>query len=208
MTPVSQTESHLPESTRLETFADGVFAIAITLLIIEIKVPHADPEHGLWTALFHLWPSYIGYFISFITIGIMWVNHHAIFQYVRRCDRRFLFANVFFLAGIAFVPFPTAVLAEHLPDPVRRQEAATFFSAWYVVIAVLFNILWQSGIRGGRLLGANVHREGLATITRRYRFGPLAYLGTTAAAWWNAWLGLALFVGLAIFWTLAERADG
>ena len=205
----SQAGHHLPDTTRLETFADGVFAIAITLLVLEIKVPTlAETRGGLWPALAGLWPSYVGYLMSFLTIGIMWVNHHAIFQYVRRSDRRFLFANVFVLMGIAFVPFPTAVLAEHLPDPVTRNAAAVFLSAWYIVLAVLFNIVWHTGIQGGRLLRDNVHQEGLETITRRYRIGPISYVVTTAIAFVSAWASLAVFFVLAVFWALSERADG
>jgi len=205
-----QAGRHLAETTRLETFADGVFAIAITLLVLEIKVPALEEtRNGLWPALARLWPSYVGYLVSFLTIGIMWVNHHAIFQYIRRCDRRFLFANVFFLMGIAFVPFPTAVLAEHLPDPVTRNAAAVFFSGWYVLLAVMFNILWHTGIGGGgRLLRDNVHQEGLETITRRYRIGPISYVVTAAVALVSAWASLALFFGLAVFWALSERTDG
>jgi uncharacterized membrane protein len=200
--------SHLAETTRLETFADGVFAIAITLLVLEIKVPHADQAHGgLWPALLGLWPSYVGYLVSFVTIGIMWVNHHAIFQYVRKCDRRFLFANVFFLMGIAFTPFPTAVLAEHLPDPATRNTAAVFFNGFYILMAVLFNVVWRTGVSGGRLLGHQVHRGGLETISRRYAAGPLMYVLTTAVAFASAWVSLILFFALAVFWMLSERGE-
>lgn len=206
--PGGSEPSDLAETTRVETFADGVFAIAITLLVLEIKVPHVDEAHGgLWPALAALWPSYVGYVISFFTIGIMWVNHHVIFQYVRKCDRAFLFANVFFLMGIAFVPFPTAVLAEHLPDPATRNAAAVFFSAWFIVIAVMFNILWHTGISGGRLLRADVRQEGLETITRRYRIGPLSYVVTAAVAFVSAWASLTLFFVLAVFWSLSERGE-
>src|SRR5919204_1610930 len=128
------------ESDRLETFCDGVFAIAITLLILEIKVP--TPEHvhaagGLLPALAALWPSYVGYLIGFFTIGIMWTNHHAIFQYVRRTDRYFLLINVAFLMLIAFLPFPTALLAEYLPEPeAERRIAVAVYSAAVLAIAL------------------------------------------------------------------------
>src|SRR6266508_3844418 len=114
------------DTVRLEAFSDGVFAIAITLLVLEIRVPELETvahHGGLWPALVALWPSYLGYLISFVTIGIMWANHHALFKYIRRCDRYFLIVNVVFLMGIAFVPFPTAVLAQHLPVAESRQVA-------------------------------------------------------------------------------------
>ncbi len=126
----------LPESTRVEAFSDGVFSIAITLLIIEIKVPSHDElvrTGGLWAALAARWPSYLGYAISFLTLGIMWANHHAMFQYIRRVDRRVLLVSVLFLMGIAFLPFPTAVLAAHLADPETRVSATVFYGSCFVV---------------------------------------------------------------------------
>ena|SRR5437870_9710499 len=90
---------HTSNTTRVEAFSDGVFAIAITLLVLEIHVPAPDAtQHGrtLLTALRQLWPSYLGYVLSFVTIGIMWANHHTIFRYVRRADRYFVLINVCF----------------------------------------------------------------------------------------------------------------
>lgn len=209
MSPPPAETPHLPDNTRLETFADGVFAIAITLLVLEIKVPHVDQSHGgLWPALVALWPSYLGYLISFFTIGIMWVNHHVIFQYVRKCDRRFLFANVFFLMGIAFAPFPTAVLAEHLPHPETRQAAVAFYNGFYVLMAVLFNVVWHFGIgRGGRLLGKHLDQQGLDAITSRYWIGPTTYGIATLAAFASGWVSLAMSFGLAVYWMLSERVE-
>ncbi len=107
-------------TTRLEAFSDGVFAIAITLLILEIKVPAAAEIAalgGLWAALAERWPSYVGYILSFFVIGIMWVNHHALFTHIRRIDRLLLLANLLMLMTASFLPYPTAVLAEHLSRP-------------------------------------------------------------------------------------------
>src|SRR4051794_19079406 len=99
------------ETGRVEAFSDGVFAIAITLLVLDVRVPE-DLEHGgLWRALGHIWPSYAGYAVSFFAIGIMWVNHHDLFSTVARVDRRLLFLNLAILGLIGFLPFPTAILA-------------------------------------------------------------------------------------------------
>jgi uncharacterized membrane protein len=199
----------LPDSTRLETFSDGVFAIAVTLLIFQVKVPDLDEvaaAGGLWRALGTRWPSYLGYVISFLTLGIMWVNHHAIFQYVRRVDRRFLLVNILFLMGIAFLPFPTAVLADYLTEQEQRVAATMFYGGVLVAIAVLFNLVWWAGIQRRRLLGTEVHAEGLDTISRRYRLGPVGYLVATALALVNVWASLAVHVGLALLFARPERA--
>jgi TMEM175 potassium channel family protein len=214
MSPTTMPEDRrgveLAETARLETFSDGVFAIAITLLVLEIKVPPTG-EHGggnLVAALRALWPSYLGYAISFATLGIMWVNHHAMFRYIRKTNRTFLLINVFFLMAISFVPFPTAVLAEHLPDPAQRQAAAVFYGAAFVLTAAGYNAVWFYGVSGGRLLGADVDRDAVRTISNRYRWGVPTYLVTTLAALVSVWLSLALHGALAVLYMLSERGDG
>ncbi len=199
------------ETTRLEAFSDGVFAIAITLLILEIKVPTGaeTQEHGLWHALLERWPSYVGYAVSFVTIGIMWVNHHALFTYIRRVDRALLLANLLLLMTISFLPYPTAVLAEHLPDADSRTPAAVFYGGTLVVIAISFNVLWWAGRGRRRLIGADAHPEGMRTITFRYGMGPLSYGIATAVALVNVWASLAIHFGLALLYALSERrVDG
>jgi len=198
----------LSETARLEAFSDGVFAIAITLLVLEIKVPPAHEATGssLLASLRHLWPSYVGYLITFVTIGIMWVNHHAMFRYIRRTDRACLLINVVFLLCLSFLPFPTAVLAEHLDDPEGRRVATVFYGCSFIVMALMFNLLWWYGTHRGRLLGADVDREAVDTISKRYRFGPVLYAAATAIAFVSVAASLALHASLAILFALPEAA--
>ena len=199
------------ETTRLEAFSDGVFAIAITLLILEIKVPTGaeTQDHGLWRALLERWPSYVGYVISFVTIGIMWVNHHALFKYISRVDRALLLANLLLLMTVSFLPYPTAVLAEHLPDADSRTEAAVFYGGTLVVIAISFNVLWWAARGRHRLIGADAHAGGMRTITFRYGVGPVSYGIATAVALLSVWASLAIHLGLALMYALSERrVDG
>jgi len=122
------------ETTRVEAFSDGVFAIAITLLILEIKVP--SPSGGaLGAQLLKQWSSYVSFVMSFAFIGIMWMNHHRLFTHIERCDDLLLIINLLLLLGVTSVPFPTAVLAVHLGRPDQRI-AATLFNATYFFIAV------------------------------------------------------------------------
>lgn len=195
----------LSETSRLEAFSDGVFAIAITLLILEIKVPRAGAEPSLVRALLRLWPSYLGYVISFVTLGIMWANHHAIFNYVRRTDRYFLLIHVFFLMCISFLPFPTAVLAEHLPNPDGRRSAVALYSATLVVIALAYNAVWWYAIAGRRLLDPAADPLAVRSISRRYAFGPISYAISFALAFANVWASLAVHGVLAILYLLPER---
>src|ERR671922_86848 len=116
--------SHMTsETARIEAFSDGVFAIAITLLVLELKVPLDGP---LSVALRRQWPSYIAFLLSFTFIGIMWVNHHRLFTQIRRADDGLLFLNLLLLLGVTVVPFPTSVLARHLGTVEGRTAAAVF----------------------------------------------------------------------------------
>jgi TMEM175 potassium channel family protein len=182
-----------------------VFAIAITLLILEVKVPHATAGESLARALLLLWPSYLGYVISFVTLGIMWANHHAMLTYIARADRYFLLLHVFFLMFIAFLPFPTAVLAEHLPYPDTRRTAVAFYSAVLVVIALAYNAVWWYAIAGRRLLDARADPVAVRTITQRYAMGPFSYLASFGLAFVNVWASLAVHGVLAILYLLPER---
>ena len=100
---------------RLEIFSDAVIAIAITLLVLDIRVPQA-PQGQLLHALGRQWPSYAAYVLSFAVIGIMWVSHHSMFERIREIDRGLLFSNLLLLLGIAFLPFPTPLLAEYAAE--------------------------------------------------------------------------------------------
>jgi uncharacterized membrane protein len=196
------------ETQRVEAFSDGVFAIAITLLVLEIRVPQPEltaQGHTLLPALLRLWPSYLGYLISFVTIGIMWVNHHSMFVQIQRTDRYFLLISVLFLMSIAFLPFPTAVLAEYLPDPEGRRVAVAVYSLSFVFIALAYNALWWYAAYDGRLLDAKADREAVRTISRRYLVGPVAYAVSFALAFVNVWASLAMHGLLAAFYILPVR---
>ena len=198
----------LTETERLETFCDGVFAIAITLLVLEIRGPSeqaVSDAGGLFPALAGLWPSYLGYVISFLTLGIMWANHHSIFEYVRRADRNFLMISVLFLMCVSFLPFPTRILAEHLTDPHERRDAVAFYSAALFVIALAYNALWRYAVAGGRLLGADADPTGMRTISRRYLVGPIGYGLSFVLAFISPWTSLAIHALLAALFALPER---
>jgi uncharacterized membrane protein len=196
------------ETARVEAFSDGIFAIAITLLVLEIQVPSPDlTGHGstLLQALLGLWPSYLGYLISFVTIGVMWVNHHSMFVLIRRTDRYFLLISVFFLMCIAFLPFPTAVLAEYLSEPKGRRVAVALYSASFVLIALAYNALWWYAVWGGRLLEQDADREAVRNISRRYMMGPTAYTVSFGLAFINTWASLAVHGLLVAFFILPVR---
>jgi uncharacterized membrane protein len=191
------------DTGRLETFSDGVFAIAITLLILDVRIPsgHASLTHGLANA----WPSYIGYVISFLTIGIMWANHHGIFRLIGRTSHGLVVANLLLLLCIAFIPFPTTVLAEHLPTGGHDQHvAAIFYSGVFAVTAVFYNLVWQTAAWRNRLIAEGSERAA-AEVTRRYRYGAPSYLVAALVAIVSVPASLAIDGALALLYILPQR---
>jgi uncharacterized membrane protein len=171
------------ETSRIEAFSDGVFAIAITLLILDVHVPTVA-QGPLGAALKRQWPTYVAYLISFAFIGIMWVNHHRLFNHIRRSDEGLLFLNLLLLLGVTSVPFPTALLAAHYYAS-GRTIAAAVFNGTYFVIAIFFNVLWHHAVRDGLLDSAT--RESADSISRQYAVGPIAYLVCFGSAFQRAW---------------------
>ena len=129
------------ETARLEAFSDGVFAIAITLLTLEIKVPSSNTAN-LAAELARQWPSYLAFFISFTFIGIMWLNHYRMFVHIKKTDDTLLMLNLALMFGVCVVPFTTALLAAQLGHPGART-AVVVYDAAYFGIALFFNLLWR-----------------------------------------------------------------
>lgn len=189
-------------SQRLEAFSDGVIAIAITLLVLDLKVPpHADAaEHGLAAALGHEWPSYAAYLVSFLIIGIIWINHHAMFTQVRRVDRAVLFTNLALLLVVSLIPFPTRLLADYLTQGADAHVAAAVYSATMVGMALAFTGLWWAITRDADLLHQHIDRAASRRTLRRFSLGLLVYGCCVGLAFVNAYATLAVHGALAIYY--------
>lgn len=193
------------DTTRIETFSDGVFAIAITLLVLEIRVPEIEEGGSLFGALFGLWPSYLAFALSFLVIGTMWANHHNRFRYIARSDHILLFVNTLLLMFMAFIPFPTALLAEYgLGSADERMAAAVLYSGTLAVTAVFFTLLWLYAATNRRLVNRDLSPHLLRVMTRRYVFGVLLYAVAFALAFVAPVASLALIAGLALLFVLPE----
>ena len=178
-----------------------MFAIAITLLIIEIGVPHVVGTDSLFEKLVELWPSYLGYAISFLVIGTVWANHHNRFRLISRSDHILLFLNIVFLMCVAFIPFPTALLADYLSGTnEHRTTAVAVYSGTLAVTAIFFTILWLYAAGNYRLVDPHL----LRAMMRRYVFGMILYILTFALAFVSPAASLALIVILALIFVLPE----
>jgi uncharacterized membrane protein len=191
------------ETGRLETFADGVFAIAITLLVLGIGVP--KPDEPLGPALVAQLPTFFAYVVSFLTIGIMWVNHHQLFTLIGRSNTTFAFINVVFLMFVAFMPYPTLVLAARLSNPAGGGTvlATVLYGANMTAIAVMFNVIWlYASARDGQLLRPDIDEEIRRVGARGYQYAPLGYLVVTLIALLSPLVSLGLYLAYAVYWIL------
>ncbi|HXZ57399.1 MAG TPA: TMEM175 family protein [Gaiellaceae bacterium] len=192
---------------RLETFADGVFAIAATLLILNVDAQIRRDAPDLGASLLHIWPSYVAYAASFVTIGIMWINHHTIMTQVERADRRFLMANIGLLMCIAFFPFTTRLVAEHVRGS-GAEAAALAYGLTAVATAIMFNLTWFYAALGKRLLRRDADQAVVQGITRSYIPGPWIYLGATLVAFVSPVTSIVLFGLIALFYVVESSIFG
>lgn len=189
------------ETSRLESFADGVFAIAATLLIIDVSVNAPGAELG--AALKHSWPQYAAYAVSFLIIGIWWVNHHTHMAVIDRVDRTLLFATIAMLACIAFLPFPTRLVAEHFRDDGVRAAAITY-GLTMTAAAICFAFCWLHAASGRRLIAETADEGVVSGISRSVIPGVPINAAATLVALWSPYTALALFAALALFYVVGS----
>lgn len=196
------------ETNRIEAFSDGVFAVAITILVFGITVPRGLPQgQRLLPALLGQWPAFLAFLTSFATVGIMWINHHALFTHIRRSDHNLLVLNGLLLLGVTFVTFPTALVAEYIQHR-DAKTAALVYSGTFVVIAILFNLLWRYAAHNNRLLRRDVDRRAVEAITKSYSWGPPMYLISFVLASISAEGSLILNMAMAVFFALPRGRSG
>lgn len=195
-------------TNRLETFADGVLAIAATLLILDVgKRVAATHQATLGGRLAHAWPAYVAYAVSFFTIGVIWSNHHTVLTQIARVDRTFLLLNVGLLMCVAFIPFPTSLIAEHILSEGARPSALAY-GITLTVTALMFNAVWHYASFRGRLLGSDADPGAVSGITRSYAIGPAVYLAATLVAIASAKAAALVFVAITVFYVIESSLFG
>jgi len=190
-------------TSRLESFSDGVMAVAITLLVLDLHVPNV--QAGLFGALLRQWPTYLGYVTSFLVIGILWLHHHHIFTYIKRTDHVALFLNLLLLLCVVLMPFVTALLTRYLNQP-EEKTAALMYSGTFLLTTILFNVLWGYATRHQRLLRSECDQLVIRKLTRRYLIAPLLYLCSLPLILVSVEACLVLYILVALFYAFpAER---
>jgi uncharacterized membrane protein len=185
-----------PNTGRFETYSDGVFAIAATLLVLSFSV---ESGTDLGKQLLHLWPSYLAYATSFLTIGIIWMNHHYCTETIARADRTLMFLNLLLLLTVAFLPFPTRLVAQYLQKD-GEQAAVYAYDATFVVMAVIYNVWWRYASNGRRLIDEAVPDSALRAINRAFAPGVPMYASTFLVAIWSPLASVALTFAIAAFY--------
>jgi uncharacterized membrane protein len=210
------------DSRRAEAFSDGVFAVAITLLIFNL-LPIGSGAPLSYPVLGRAWPEYAAYVVSFLTIGIMWMNHHTLFGHVRLIDRPLLVLNLLLLMGVVAIPFPTALVAEQLTGPRKAggSAAAVIYGVVMIVISIFYNAIWEYLVRHAEALGSRGTRQalrdavpgfgtgpGLAARIPRWSLGLAGYTaGVLIAAFWSAGVALAVYGALAVYYLFNHLPD-
>jgi uncharacterized membrane protein len=191
---------------RLEAFSDGVFAIAITLLVLDIAVP-ASAEAHLLRSIANLWPSYLGYVTSVSTIGAIWLGHVAITEYLERTDVGFVRLNLLLLLVIAFLPFPTRLFAEFIGTDSPERVAATIYGLSLLLASTLLLVLWRYALRN-RLVRPDAADEELQLLTKRLTPGLAGYLVLIIAGLFIPDLAVTGYLAIALYGIIPFRGSG
>ncbi|HEY2354793.1 MAG TPA: TMEM175 family protein [Gaiellaceae bacterium] len=184
-------------TSRLEAFSDGVFAIAATLLVLAFTT---GASRHLGHDLRHLWPTYLAYATSFLTIGIIWMNHHYCVETMARADRTLMFLNLLLLMTVAFLPFPTRLVAESIQLHQGEEAAVLLYAGTFVVMAVIYNVWWRYASHRRRLIREDVPDSAVRAISRAFDPGVPMYAVTYLVAFWSPIASVALTFAIAAFY--------
>jgi uncharacterized membrane protein len=194
------------ETGRTEAFSDGVFAIAITLLVLDLRVP-ADEFDNLWRGIVHQWPAYLGYVTSFLTIGGIWLAHHGVFRRLRYANNSVMRINLLLLMAVVFLPYPTRLVAEAIRSDSAERAAVIFYGLNLLAISTLFGALWGAVARDRQLLKPEVSDEEVRAILVSASPNIGFYVGATVLAIIAPRIAAIGYLVIAIVAVLRARGD-
>ena len=189
---------------RLEAFSDGVFAIAITLLILEIKMPTKESlgHESLSNYLLHRWPEFFAYIFSFIIIGIYWANHHYLFKLFRKTDHVFNLLNILFLLTVAFLPYPTGIFGEFIAEPEHLRMAVIFYSIGISLPSISWTLMWIYASNRRRLMDERLTDDFINSLTRKFLLSNLLYISAIVISIFYPIASLVLNITLTLLYLL------
>jgi uncharacterized membrane protein len=190
-------------TSRVEAFSDGVFAVAITLLVLQFVVPDAQSGQ-LLARLLGQWPQLVTYTASFLTVGVVWVNHHAIFRGLRVVDRTIQFINLVLLLTVVLVPYPTELLGHYLNSGQNGAVAAAFYAVVMTVMSISFQVLVTWALTHPKLLRPEVKVRGVHWVIARFGLGLVTYWVAIGLSFVSAQLVVALFAFTAVYYAFNQ----
>ncbi len=188
-------------TSRLEAFSDGVIAVAITLLVLNISVPAPNEKQTLLDALLHLWPNYLGYITSFLVVGIIWINHHHLFRYVKRTDQGLFLLNTLFLLWIGLIPFATALVVRYLQLPEERTAALVYSGTLLLMSLTFVGLFWYAETHP-QLVDPRVEPAVLRHLLKRSRMAIPFYLLAIVLCLVSVEASLILYILITLFYAL------
>jgi uncharacterized membrane protein len=189
------------ETIRIETFSDGIFCIAVTLLSIEIGIEVKDgmTNKGLTEELLHKWPILLAYVTSFINVLLAWMGHHSLFKKINTTDSFVMMANGLLLMLVALVPFPTKTLGQFLLTGAFKT-AVVFYTGYFVLISLAFRLLWYAAAKKRNLLVRDITEKEVTAFTKNENLGLACNTIIMAVAFVSPWTALALSFVMWIYW--------
>lgn len=194
-------------TSRLEAFSDGVFAVAITLLVLQFTVPDVGSGQLLGKVLGQ-WPQLVTYVATFLTVGVVWINHHTIFRNMRAVDRTIQFINLVLLSTVVLLPYPTALLARYLNSGQNGSVAAAFYAVVMTAMAISFQCLVAWALTHPALLRPEIHGARPRTVLPRFALGLVIYAVSIGLAFVSTWLVVALYAFNAVYYAFNQLSWG
>lgn len=206
-------EHGIYSAERMVTYIDAIFAIALTLLVIEIKIPENAHGDNLIVLLWREWPKFISFFISFMIISVVWFNHHTMFHYIKKIDHTLIMLNTLLMLNVIAIPFCSSILGDFADaGDDNAKIAALLYGGWITLGGIPFNLIWSYALKHRELLHDGCDMDDLLNMKKHFNRGPYMYLLVTLLALLNAWvsiLGFALLIVLyflpATLWIRKEK---
>jgi uncharacterized membrane protein len=195
------------DTARVEAFSDGVFAVAITLLVLDLQVPKLGNAATPWElagALAKQWPAYVGFVTSFFTVLIMWVNHHGVFRLIHKTSARLLFVNGYLLMMTTAVPFSTSLVTQYLRYPGAKAACAVY-AGTFVLISLGFSALWRVITHRRELMKPGVSEQTIERISGSWRWGPPMYVAATLGAFLSPYITIGICTTLWVYWSIVAK---
>ena len=203
MTEWEKSESGPKETARVEAFSDGVFAIAITLLVLELRVPEVKGNERLLPLLLHEWTSHLAFVIGFFTILVCWINHHYMFEHIRRCNGMLLLLNGFKLLVVSFTPFATAIISKYIGTP-QQEMATNIYGLNFFLMGSAMTGIWYYAYRQG--LTEHASPEFLRCVNTLYIFAPIISGVIFILSFINIWISIALFGVMFFIYVIPKKS--